>query len=1241
MSVHQEYLEHMDNEKHVGEGTSRRQRYLPALEPSSVAIDERRIEHDMLFASKYASYLNFFDEKGHKTGTWEPFFSNDSAVLLAETALQDIERYRRNIRNALVFLENHQKETEKNRMVETLLCLFSNAGVLASGLDTLHKKLPDDIPLKTSLGQRIQSELAEAFRRLIAIYKAGLEMGIYVKSDTPAPYDCESNTPSLHEFLQQGFSDCWKTSASVSWHQYIENIATLPELYGGESLSVEKKINHLGSHNRFTSIFETLLAVYARTILDAGGALEKAMTERNDHEPHYTLFLVFLRLLQFVRNHINTLTERHLDFYYREVLRFAQKPPLPNHVHLVFELARQCDTRMLNAGTSFPAGKDSKGRKIAYALDEDVIINKARVAAMKSLHLAGSHSRRLLYADPDKMSSSAAQDPQSYAGWNPFGENTSEEYLAQTGFAIASHYLLLEEGHRTITLGFDISAMKNPVSAEDILKSFDFHITAEKGWLLLKKCSAHSDFVNIKGRMKLIRLQLQLDGSQPAAVALQKKIHGSDLPEGLPVLKAIVRQNDRESLPLEQIQNIRIKPEKSFIEVSCGYNDNDEPYENGLKNIGIANSLGLISPDKPFMPFGPEPETGDYLIIGSDEAFQKKGARIQLRLVWKGLPENDDLTRTVHAALAPDGTIAWLENGIWSDPVGKPFVLFPEKGNETMLPPAAYATLPDAAISDMHIDRQPWSIRRKNGFMKISITANFGHRLYRQTLSRHMIKAANNKLSRDKSSSIVLKEAIEKLYMESNGKLVPKTNDPLDFQEKYAELLSETLPVEPYTPEISSITMSYKASSLFSDTHLNIYHLTPFGYLAIEKSDRKSTSLIPSFLSAGEFYIGIENFLPPGTLNLLFQISEGSADPMTKKPKQHVVWSYLSDTVWKPLERHVTSDTTEQFTRSGIIRFLLPSDATTSKTLFTGDESYWLKAEIKENPGAVCRCLSVTAQAARATCITGEGAPFFPETQLEAGTIAKMETPDASIRKIQQPYPSFGGRPGENNADFRVRVSERVRHKNRAVTQWDYERLILEAFPFIYKVKCLNHTWYEPGKPGEPIFRDPAPGHVSIVTIPDLKGQLTGDPLRPYTSLGDLERIKAFLDKHVSPFTTLHVHNPMFETVKIECGVKFFPGLDTGFHLDLFRNDLVRFLSPWAFENTGEVLFAGRILKSSLIDFMDERPYVDFVTDFRLFHIDSRQKTHPDQDEIIASTPISILVSAAAQEHVISVIQDN
>ena len=56
-----------------------------------------------------------------------------------------------------------------------------------------------------------------------------------------------------------------------------------------------------------------------------------------------------------------------------------------------------------------------------------------------------------------------------------------------------------------------------------------------------------------------------------------------------------------------------------------------------------------------------------------------------------------------------------------------------------------------------------------------------------------------------------------------------------------------------------------------------------------------------------------------------------------------------------------------------------------------------------------------------------------------------------------------------------------------------------------------------------------------------------------------------------------------------------------------------------------------------LIDFIEELPYVDFLTDFELIHI-TANGTVTKVEEAIASTGRSILVSVPATEHQLTVV---
>jgi hypothetical protein len=49
------------------------------------------------------------------------------------------------------------------------------------------------------------------------------------------------------------------------------------------------------------------------------------------------------------------------------------------------------------------------------------------------------------------------------------------------------------------------------------------------------------------------------------------------------------------------------------------------------------------------------------------------------------------------------------------------------------------------------------------------------------------------------------------------------------------------------------------------------------------------------------------------------------------------------------------------------------------------------------------------------------------------------------------------------------------------------------------------------------------------------------------------------------------------------------------------NDEIVHYLTPWAFDENAEVRFDQVIYASSIINFIEERPYVDFITDFEMF----------------------------------------
>ena len=105
--------------------------------------------------------------------------------------------------------------------------------------------------------------------------------------------------------------------------------------------------------------------------------------------------------------------------------------------------------------------------------------------------------------------------------------------------------------------------------------------------------------------------------------------------------------------------------------------------------------------------------------------------------------------------------------------------------------------------------------------------------------------------------------------------------------------------------------------------------------------------------------------------------------------------------------------------------------------------------------------------------------------------------------------------------------------------------------------------------------------------------------------------------------------NPLYEQIKVEFEVEF-TETDWGYYADLLEQDIIKFLSPWAFEDGKDIVFGGKIHRSVILNFVEERDYVDFVAEFKMYHITKNAAgvaTPKEVEEAYPTTARSILVS--------------
>ncbi len=1237
-------------------GTARRERLLPGLQKGYVQVDEKTFAEWIVFAKEFAQYLHYYELNNAKSGDWASFFSSDVSAVLGTIAIQDVDAYKRTVKERLDFLKDDDHVVMLPAAEQKLNDLFSAVLSFCEALDEFYRLLPVDVALKGRIENLIKTNLSPALNRLLRYYKAAKHLG-YLKTGNFSNWKVLGTPVTDIKTIVNGtgLSKLWWSQfpAATSWKDYFDNFVQKDEsIFGNPALDLYfdslyfpnpdytivqwrqyMKMNHAANHNLFAGLFDQFLMAYSKLVADAEKELLMSLESRSTHPAHYALFLAFLRLFKFAQNDINSITNRHLDFYYKEVLQLKQKAALPDSAHIIAELAKPVDGHILADDTLFKAGKDSEGKEVLYALKNETTFNKAVIKSLRSVYIgAAADSHAVSINNEGRMFAALminsgdgveAELTSANKEWHPIANRMYSEGdvidikmpAAEIGFAVASHYLYLQEGQRRIMLRLATDD-NNKLNGKGNL--FACYLTTEKGW---HKASSSiiieaGNFMD-NGTVSCAEFSFSLSGDEPPITNYNAEIHGGTLNVNVPVLKIILQNDEGQAYEYNTFRNIRVNQLEVAVEVGMQttlFN------QQGVKQLLVSTDGGPVDTSKPFMPFGGQPRRDATLVIGNKEIFSKKNTRLSLNIEWGGItdfvPGNIDFDTS--GDYYPYTKFDFLQGGLWSNQ-NSSLSIFESNSSQAQLFGSTPLSVPHTSVVSYDEEYLNYAVDSVRGFMRFVLDGTFGHKDFLNAQSIYLINKAN------------------KVADSANPK-----------------------PIEPYTPIIQSIYISYTSHSdvmnvnsttenSFKQKEVSLFHLYPFGDAQQHSYLSKNSThyLFPQFrhtdkdakqvLHEGEFYIGFENLAAKQSVNVLFQVMDGTADPTISKPADHILWSYLSNNQWKDFKQQEISDATMQLIQSGIITFIIPPDATTTNSILpTG--YLWIKASIAEKTDAICKLITVEAQAAVVSFNEHDNADDFLNTALPAATISKLKLPQSAIKKIKQPYSSFGGRAMESSDAFYVRVSERLRHKARAITIWDYEHLILEAFPLIHKVKCLNHT-----KSVDADYNEVLPGHVTIITIPDLQQRNDINPLKPYTSQAMLQAIDAYTRKRISGHVQLHVVNPVFEEVQLKFKLKLAKGFDDfTIYSNKLREEITGFLSPWAYADNAEINFGGKVYKSVLINFIEERSYVDFITDVEMCHYDADAAVvQLDNDEIIASTAKSILVSVPASKHDITPVEEN
>ncbi|HEY6896883.1 MAG TPA: baseplate J/gp47 family protein [Rhodocyclaceae bacterium] len=992
---------------------------------------------------------------------------------------------------------------------------------------------------------------------------------------------------------------------------------------------------------------------------------------RRDHDPAMGLFIAFLQLFAKAQDQLNEFTRNHRNFYYRDVLRIARSDWVPDSAHLVLTPDVAGREVAIAKGTEFRAGLDENKIERIYVADDELLVTDAVVRSLITVYLerdALISPENALCCKPGddarfvtaiKLNRDWTADGAGDKGAAPgiarplfgdpqrHGKNLLFED-ARVGFAVASNVLLLGQGQRDIDLGFRLEATDGAATVRpfvsrlsEILETteadaffkafrhmFEISLTAEHGWHDIDEYLPLCSLVDAACEEDSFKLRLRLPDSAPAIVGYQPQIHGAGFDTELPMVRCRIN-------PGAYLYSYSLLREMIVREIVI------EAKVTGCNSVLVSNQLGPLSRDAQFAPFGTLPAPGDFLVLGCHEAAQKRLAAFEVDVEWGGLPSDpsgfEGHYRSYPMAFGNGefkvrlGVLRdrkWIPDDAQELPETDLFDSAEEANHQGDAKVSAKRRFSFSGLCPLMRplervaeDQYSYSADTKDGFFRLTLSGpdyGFGHKEYPMALSQ--IIGENAQAKRFGLARLLLRNKATK-----------------------------ELPNQPYTPLVNSISVNYRAISTLSLEHLGsaddqagqerLFHLHPTGQEAVSNA-RGRIRLVPPWDADGNLLIGISAGRLDGPLALLFHLRQDSL-PEAGQRSAGFTWQYLSSNEWKRLdETRVLGDGTNGFLTSGIVTLDIPADIDRNNSILPAD-LFWLRVSSTDRHlGALCSLYGVYTNGLKVTWQRqeGNGTAHLAE-KLPAGSIKEPKSTIVGLEKIRQIMDSFGGMPAESEQRWTIRVSERLKHKNRAVTAWDYERLVIQRFPEIHKVKCFSNMSGKEEEAGRP-----QPGHVLLVVIPYPKegAAVNSEPMANALLLRD---VREYVQGLASPFAQIHVRNPLYERIQLRCKVKLRRGAEKGQCLNRLNQEIVEYLSPW--NHWGRTAkFGWRIRCDEMQAHIQKLDYIESVTGVSLLLIRRSDDHHhrladtarQARAEIGPSFPWGIAVPA--ERHLIEVVTE-
>ncbi|MET3026579.1 hypothetical protein ABXT06_07890 [Flavobacterium sp. UW10123] len=1220
-----------------------------ALVPNPYLIDGRTEQDWLYFLTEFSKLINFYNDSNTIEGNWSPFLLKDPVFLMASISKTNYKKLYTDYKNSCTEIQRLvQKENGGVPHSNALNTLFDRITAIYKIIERwTHYMLRNSeiYDLKTYILQEAKATLSidfwaiQSFREYL--YRLSVE-GLFI---VPAPLQEFSSFDKNIWYINKDKIPFWQVFGFETEHPILQERGSITSF----SLDILTKIG-----DRLFQFLETIIHHAAKEF--------KKLNLKKGQFPDTVLLRSFVNILKLQQNQLNGLSEKHLDFYYKDILKQTKLPAVADQTFLCATLTKPTSVYTLPAGTLFNAGVDAQKNPILFANQKNVNLNPATIASVHKLSYQDKNNASYNLQTIVKPTEIQLDAENKAISWETFGTDDLSLNPSLIGIGFASPMLLLREGKRKITLTLEFDS---PIDLQ-ILQKANYFLSTQKDWLKLDLVP--SNFAIDATRQNIVTIVINLDATVAAIEPFL--VNPDGLKSDWPMMKVL----------FQNVPNPQNPPKVTSITIALKVT--------GVKTFQLYNDFGELSTKNPFPPFGPIPLVNANFIIGNNEILSKPLNSFIVEIDWDKRPNDFSVYyKEYNLYLNPPpkkpSLIEEIEEGIKHIffPKEEEKIIVPEFSNASfmidfnIMQNKSWQSVKMSKITSSEVDKVfvPKDLIPKPLYLFDLETGDPSQPILNASSSYYLYCKPDSTLNTIASPKIPkiwkpdpnIQKEVLKFTEESSSGFIKMTLSSPEYgfgSELYANVVASIALQNgnklamakdkevtdfiaaanvPFVPKIQGFSAIYNASVTYKldgtagDYPLQYFIYAPFtNYTVFDSAtaDKTETNLFsteivgssengavkgfplyPSFNYNGALFIELDNLICNSTLNLYFELARNST-ALTNQ--NSISYYYLSDSGWKNIQP--LSDQTSQFRCSGIVEIPIPADCNNDNTIMPGTKNWISIAAI----GNLASFSKTTFMQTNGFNVQRTGTTFLTDTQsphIDANTITKPENKIPEIGTITQPFASFGGKAAEDKTDRNRRVSNSIKTKNRASTLTDYYTLIAEKFDEVYYSKVVTKK---------------SDNSTNVYLVKKIASDNDSNAFIPLVTNALEIQIQHYLNANSSPFINLNVSNFNLEYVCINISII----VDPNYQVTLINKEvnlaLKKYLSPWISNCPSQIEIGKPLIDAKVSTFIQNIKGILSVENvsFSSYYIDPvtgmQTNLKSDKKTLMPYGPATLLVSA-------------